>query len=58
MESYIQTPKPKQIKQFQSFFGDDQSPQETNLYHSTLPEMPGIEIAETGVLNSKTSAKS
>ena len=37
-------------QQFQSDFTDDQSPQETNLYNSTLPEMPDIEITETGVL--------
>ena len=37
-------------QQFQSVFTDDQSPQETNLYNSTLPEMPDIEITETGVL--------
>ena len=37
-------------QQFQSVFTDDRSPQETNLYNSTLPEMPDIEITETGVL--------
>ena len=37
-------------QQFQSVFTDDQSPQETNLYNSTLPDMPDIEITETGVL--------
>ena len=35
-------------QQFQSVFTDDQSPQETNIYNSTLPEMPAI--TETGVL--------
>ena len=37
-------------QQFQSVFRDDQSSQETNLYNSTLPEMPDIKITETGVL--------
>jgi hypothetical protein len=46
-------PKPKAEilkQQFQLVFTDGQYPQETNLYNSTLPEMPDIGITETGVI--------
>ena len=49
MEPYIQTKADILNQQVQSVFADDQSHQETNPYNSTLPEMPDIEITETGI---------
>jgi len=60
MESYIQTPKPKQRYSINSLreSTDHQSPHETNLCNSTLTEMPDTEITETGVQRTNIFTKS